>query len=862
MDDEAASQQLLSEARPINTTKYESSAIPLQLDGASQDTIANTPDFGKNKAKKPRRQGVPKYSHEELQAFVGTSPSKRQAFPSTIPSTQIEVPDTQTGTQPNRVPSPTQLTSSQVPSTSAKRSRKGKKKPQAVADTDNGLQEKTREAAADVDAAVASSASKPRKPRRKQQPAASQIESADAVVEHDTIPATPYEEVIKTPAATQDKALNDTGAGDDEREGVLEAGEPPLTPKALLSNLKAEKLKKSQSADKASTPTTAQQHTQKSPIGDAGVSEQHVNGYTFMDEVRAHAEAGNPSATGTAPAVRTPATAQRPRRKKSANKDNALVETPALDWEAPVRNLDETPAQPFTFEDIEDGNEDGLDAIESYQPIRKRKSLNNSQASRLSIGGPARTPKSSRKSKSNFDPNKNYQRARDSDDRTAADRALENMHDLGQPPDKRTGGDFTADERELLRRAIRDHQERNGLDTGDLVEIIHWHSNGNTQTPHNTTNQEEEQSKKDSDAFWDDIVGSAALLRKLPSIKKHVRGQYHMYQRGQWTPEEDERLQDLANHHPGQWKLIGTELNRLEIDVYNRWKDYVRHGENRNTKRWSQDEEEAFIKVLSNVCQRVEDHRAEVGKPPLDDYSPVINWHEVCREMGDTRSRLQCQSKWKIMKAREPPASLDIEIKPRRIPEPGQIEEDKPQKKRRKSTVKKSRASAVSVADIHPPGPEDMLWGDKFDLVGHLIEQAAENGCESDDQIVWQDVAEKMNQTWSVRTLQTAYKQLYALVDHEEDETLMASLANIYGFIKKNFEDKVEDRYNPSQETEDNNDDAASPNSSNKRKRKSTAKSPKVLVKRSKTKADNSQKTFKSKELITDSDNAESEPEA
>ena len=119
-----------------------------------------------------------------------------------------------------------------------------------------------------------------------------------------------------------------------------------------------------------------------------------------------------------------------------------------------------------------------------------------------------------------------------------------------------------------------------------------------------------------------------------------------------------------------------------------------------------------------------------------------------------------------------------------------------------------------------------------------------------------------MNQTWSVRTLQTAYKQLYELVDHEEDETLMASLANIYGFIKKNFEDKVEDRYNPSQETEDNNDDAASPNSSNKRKRKSTAKSPKVLVKRSKTKADNSQKTFKSKELITDSDNAESEPEA
>jgi hypothetical protein len=909
MDDEAASQQLMSEARAVNTTDYESSAIPFQLDGASQDTIANTPGPGKKKMAKPRRKQPAtsqpaSYSLAELQAFVGPSPSKSQAFPSTTPLTQIEVPDTQMVSQADRVPHPTPLTSRQAAETgtSTKRSKKAKKNIRTEDDTSTGVQAEPTVADVDADVGATSSAPKARKPRRKEPSSTSQTKHADTAVEHDTVPATPYEEavegskpalseganhsqasrkrrrkdktrtsvnsmdlqpaeIIETPAATREKAPDTSAGSSIGNNGFLDGEERPLTPKALLSNLKAERSKKSQSADKASKLATAQQHAQDTSLENAGISEQHVNGHTSMAEDGMNSQTEKPGATDAAAAVRTPATTQSVKKRRRTKNGIQVTETPILDWEAPVRNFDETPAQPFTFEDSENGDRDGIDGLESSKSRRKRKSLKGSQRPRPSIGGVTRTPGRKTPSKSRADPNRNYQRARDDDERTAADRALEHTHELGQPPDKRTSGDFTSDEKELLRRAIRDYQERTGLDTADLVEIIHWNYNHQKDMQENTTDQAEAQFKKDCEAFWDDIK-SAGLLRKLQHIKKHIRGQYHMCQRGCWSQEEDEQLQDLVNHHPGQWKIIATQLNRLDIDVYNRWKDYVRHGENRNTKRWSQDEEEAFVKVLSNVCQRIEDYRAETGKPPLEDYTPVINWHEVCREMGDTRSRLQCQSKWKLLKARKPPAILDIEIKPRKTPEPGQIEDELP-KKRRKSSAKKSRESAATVTELHPPGPDDMLWGDKFDLVGHLIEQATENGCETDDQIVWQDIAEKMNQTWSVRTLQTAYKQLNELVEHGEDETLITCLANIYGFMNENYRNELEDRYNPSQEIEADIEDATQPNSGKKRKRQSTTKSPKVTVKRkrtNKTKSD-TQKSFKSKELITESDNAESEPE-
>ncbi|KAJ8109490.1 hypothetical protein OPT61_g7424 [Boeremia exigua] len=837
MDDEAASQQLMSEARATtHSADYEGPAIPLNLNGISEKTTSRNPKSGKRKAKKPRNMQVPpsqtshhdsprSYSREDLQAFISASPMKTR---SSVPSTQVEVPDTQTETQTNGAPSSTPLNTSHAtsPNASKRRSKRSKKNVQSEADLNNGntIPATPYEEVAEEDVsspeATQGQVSQGRRKEDKSQTSVNGVSLES-------------EEISETPASTHEPATETAAEAVDQQDGVLEANEEALTPRSLLGKLNAERLQNSQSAGEASSPTKTPHNAPKD----------------------LHADEDLPDAAVTPITTPTSGATQNAKKRKRVKKGKAVAESPLLDWEAPVRNLGETSPQPFAFEDI--------DSDDAGASSHRKKPTKDKKVTRHSIGGSARRNRTSR-----ADPDKTYERAHDDDDdRTAADRALEKTHELGHPPEKRTSGEYTADEKELLRRAIRDYQERNSLDTADLVEIIQWARHRKAEMGSNTTEQTGAQFKKDCDAFWEDI-NNAGLLRKRRDLRRHIRITYHTCQRGRWSQDEDAQLQELVNLHPGQWKLIATQLNRLELDAYNRWKDYVRHGENRNTKRWSQDEEANLLRVLSVVCQRVEDLRAERGEPPLDDYHDIINWHEVCREMGDTRSRLQCQSKWKIMRARMPPATLDVEIKPRTAQPSNEAPPDhegakkETQKKRRKSKVKKDDQPAATEVEMKPPGPDDMLWGDKLDLVAELIQQATANESESNDQIIWQDVAEAMDQKWSVRTLQTAFKRLCEqILDPEAEEDLMTRLGALLHFIKENHLVDAEDRYQPAQELDVNTEDQSQTKSIKKRKRVSSATSGQDSAKKRSRTTTGAAKPFKSKELITDSDNAESEPE-
>ncbi|KAJ4992239.1 DNA-binding protein REB1 [Stagonosporopsis vannaccii] len=816
MDDEAASQQLMSEARATtHSADYQGPAIPLNFDGASQTTATETPESGRKKTRRLGRMQashretlpgspLPTYSLRDLQTFIGTPPSKSRAFRPTISSTQIEVPDSQAEMQANGVPSPTSLTASQTvsPRTSNKRIKKGKKskkdvQSEAEPNSSNAIPATPYERSAGGAMPSSSEAPKSQGSRGKDKP-----RTSTNSVDLDT------PEVVQTLAAAQDEGL-------DKQNRILDAEELPLTPRDRFEKLNAERSLKSQAASKFPSSADALDVTR---------------------ELEVEAEAAD--AAALAATSKTPGTSAG--KRKRTKKGKKSTETPIAEQSALIDTVNDTPSQSLASEDS-----DAEGASSHGEQSSKR-----GKRPRYSVGGIAimRKPRVSR-----ANPNRTYQRARDDDDdRTAADKALEMTHELGHPPDKRTSGEYTADEKELIRRAIRDYQERSGLDAADLVEIIQW-------TPRreqgNSDHQTEEQFKNDCNAFWDEI-NNAGLLRKLRDLRKHIRATYHTCQRGRWSKEDDEQLRDLVNLHPGQWRLIATQLNRLEIDAYNRWKDYVRHGTNRNTKRWTTDEEENLVRVLSMVCQRVEDMRAKSGKPALDDYYPVINWHEVCRELDDSRSRLQCQSKWKIMRARVPPATLDVEIKPRSTPP---HEDASAKKKIRKSKVKKSRQAAVAEVDLSPPGADDMLWGDKFDLIAELSEQAATNEITSDDEIAWKEVAKNMNHRWSVRTLQTAFKQLCELAldgegNDDDDEDLTHRLALLFNYIKENHRDEIEDRYQAAQDIEVDVEDEPQVNSSKKRKRQSGAGSEPDSAKRQTKRTLSTAKAFKSKELVTDSE--------
>ncbi|KAJ4375168.1 hypothetical protein N0V83_002252 [Neocucurbitaria cava] len=252
---------------------------------------------------------------------------------------------------------------------------------------------------------------------------------------------------------------------------------------------------------------------------------------------------------------------------------------------------------------------------------------------------------------------------------TAAERSLNTARDLNYPPDLRTSGDFTQDEDELIRRAIRDYQERKGLDTLELVELIQWTDDTKDISLSRRISDlvtKEVQDKHESNEFWEEIK-DVNLTRSKEIVRSHIRSQYHIYKSGGWTKEEDEQLKNLFELYPRQWKLISKVMgDRSMHDVHNRWRDYVQYGDKRNTSTWSKDEENLLVRSITTVAQRDEDYRAAAGKRPLNEYTNKdINWMEVCTLMGNVRSRLQCTVKWTKMQSRNPPPRIQLEIKPR-----------------------------------------------------------------------------------------------------------------------------------------------------------------------------------------------------
>lgn len=146
--------------------------------------------------------------------------------------------------------------------------------------------------------------------------------------------------------------------------------------------------------------------------------------------------------------------------------------------------------------------------------------------------------------------------------------------------------------------------------------------------------------ERKKDDFWESLH-KVLPYRTRASVYKHVRRSFHIFDvRGKWTPEEDATLGRLAQEKDGQWKLIGQEMGRMPEDCRDRWRNYVKCGNNRAQNKWSDEEENKLKTVISAILNEQADLQ-----------TPVINWTLVSEKMGGTRSRIQCRYKWnKILK--------------------------------------------------------------------------------------------------------------------------------------------------------------------------------------------------------------------
>ncbi|ODV87653.1 hypothetical protein CANARDRAFT_188457, partial [[Candida] arabinofermentans NRRL YB-2248] len=164
--------------------------------------------------------------------------------------------------------------------------------------------------------------------------------------------------------------------------------------------------------------------------------------------------------------------------------------------------------------------------------------------------------------------------------------------------------------------------------------------------------------ERKKDDFWESLQ-KVLPERTRASLYKHVRRSYHIFkQRGKWTPADDAKLAELASQMEGQWKLIGQELCRMPEDCRDRWRNYVKCGDQRKQHKWTFQEEEKLRSVVHRSLseQRLIYPHAE----------PIINWTLVSEWMGGTRSRIQCRYKWNKILKRETNArarTIDTETK-------------------------------------------------------------------------------------------------------------------------------------------------------------------------------------------------------
>ncbi|KAM3164479.1 DNA-binding protein REB1 [Lachancea thermotolerans] len=280
-----------------------------------------------------------------------------------------------------------------------------------------------------------------------------------------------------------------------------------------------------------------------------------------------------------------------------------------------------------------------------------------------------------------------------------------------------TGKSFDAVEEQALEHFVGDYQAIKNLSRRQICERI-WSN------------------ERRKDDFWTNIC-KVLPYRTRSSVYKHVRRKYHIFeQRGKWTPEEDQELAQLCMEKEGQWSEIGKTLGRMPEDCRDRWRNYVKCGNNRASNKWSPQEEEHLKQVISELLDSVEpqddqsydtdevhmDGKAKAGKKKKQDSKDTINWTVVSERMGGTRSRIQCRYKWnKLLK-------------------------------------KQAMSKIKSISE------DDKTW---------ILEKLRDMGFTEDSQVDWDELATLMpGRQWSGTELKLCYEKLRTGVKYYKDRTI------------------------------------------------------------------------------------------
>ncbi|KAI9837855.1 MAG: hypothetical protein M1819_006789 [Sarea resinae] len=330
------------------------------------------------------------------------------------------------------------------------------------------------------------------------------------------------------------------------------------------------------------------------------------------------------------------------------------------------------------------------------------------------------------------------------------------------------GGPFTDLEIELLTRFLEGYRDEHGISQFDLNEKI----------------QETGRSTGSKDEFWNEV---AAVLpyRTRQSIYKVCRRRFHNFgKRGKWTAEEDEMLRVAQEQKPNKWKAIGEMIGRMPEDCRDRWRNYLKCGENMNKDVWTQHEEDMLKDAVNDCHKRMRESKANEGNKDVDEEENMINWAVVSEKMGGMRSRLQCLYKWKklLKRAREE----EHEQERAQLIAEGKL--DSSEIPQRKHTWRTKRAEQRYAK---------MLPGDKYELLQAL----ANSGTYEEKNIPWKIIGTpEYRNIWSTTDRKTAFRHLKERVPDNESNTLQETVAAALSHLVAEYPNSLDDHYNPAED--------------------------------------------------------------
>lgn len=259
-----------------------------------------------------------------------------------------------------------------------------------------------------------------------------------------------------------------------------------------------------------------------------------------------------------------------------------------------------------------------------------------------------------------------------------------------------------------------------------------------------------------SSEFWNRVIGTCPNRRRQKVINQCRRKFHNFVARGTWTPEQHEELSKMWDMHGNKYTLIGSLINRHPEDVRDRIRNYVVCGENRRKDAWSQEEEDRLANIVAEAIDAIRKMREKYNANGEVSDEELVDWQMVSEKMDRTRSRLQCITKWKLIKAQLEGGAMDGEV-----------------------------LSLEQIIDKARKEAEGMTDRDRYNVVKAI----KSCGAQADSRIPWAKVrAEKVGDKWSRATLMLVWHRLKVTVPDWKIQSVAAIadyLCHSYGETNK-----------------------------------------------------------------------------